>query len=69
MQALTTAGKDFEHEVSDVPGGHSFDRLDTPEAWGYRKQIYASMDQRDLSWSEELMRSFFDGKFVRNTGG
>jgi dipeptidyl aminopeptidase/acylaminoacyl peptidase len=41
IQALTTAGKDFEHEVSDVPGGHSFDRLDTPEAWGYRKQIYA----------------------------
>ncbi|MCJ7755054.1 MAG: prolyl oligopeptidase family serine peptidase, partial [Thermoanaerobaculales bacterium] len=40
-QALTTAGKDFEYEVSDVPGGHSFDRLDTPEAWGYRKQIYA----------------------------
>ena len=40
-QALTTAGKNFEYEVSDVPGGHSFDRLDTPEAWGYRKQIYA----------------------------
>mgnify|MGYP000399787496 FL=1 len=41
IQALTAAGKTFEHEVSDVPGGHSFDRLDTPEAWGYRKQIYA----------------------------
>jgi dipeptidyl aminopeptidase/acylaminoacyl peptidase len=41
IQALTTAGKDFEHEVSDVPGGHSFDRLDTPEAWSYRKKIYA----------------------------
>jgi len=41
IQALTTAGKDFEHEVSDVPGGHSFDRLDTPEAWRYRKKIYA----------------------------
>lgn len=41
IQALTAAGKDFEHEVSDVPGGHSFDRLDTPEAWGYRKKIYA----------------------------
>ena len=40
IQALTAAGKDFEHLVSDVPGGHSFDRLDTPEAWGYRKQIY-----------------------------
>jgi dipeptidyl aminopeptidase/acylaminoacyl peptidase len=41
IQALTAAGKDFEHEVSDVPGGHSFDRLDTPEAWSYRKKIYA----------------------------
>ena len=41
IQALTAAGKDFEHEVSDVPGGHSFDRLDTPEAWRYRRQIYA----------------------------
>jgi dipeptidyl aminopeptidase/acylaminoacyl peptidase len=41
IQALKAADKDFEHEVSDVPGGHSFDRLDTPEAWGYRKKIYA----------------------------
>ena len=41
IQALTAAGKDFEHEVSDVPGGHSFDRLDTPEAWSYRTKIYA----------------------------
>jgi dipeptidyl aminopeptidase/acylaminoacyl peptidase len=41
IEALTEAGKDFEYEVSDVPGGHSFDRLDTPEAWGYRQQIYA----------------------------
>ncbi len=32
MQVLTAAGKDFEYEVYDVPGGHSFDRLDTPEA-------------------------------------
>jgi dipeptidyl aminopeptidase/acylaminoacyl peptidase len=41
IQALKAADKDFEYEVSDVPGGHSFDRLDTPEAWGYRKKIYA----------------------------
>jgi len=41
IQALKAAGKDFEYEVYDVPGGHSFDRLDTPEAWGARKQIYA----------------------------
>ena len=41
IQALKAAGKDFEHEVSDVPGGHSFDRLDTPEAWRYRKKMYS----------------------------
>ena len=40
-QALTAENKDFEYEVYDVPGGHSFDRLDTPEAWAARKQIYA----------------------------
>ncbi len=41
IQALTTAGKQFEAEVYDVPGGHSFDRLDTPEAWAARREIYA----------------------------
>ncbi len=40
IQALEAAGKDFEYEVYDVPGGHSFDRLDTPEAWKARRQIY-----------------------------
>ena len=40
VQALTTEGKDFEYEIYDVPGGHSFDRLDTPEAWAARKEIY-----------------------------
>ena len=41
IEALKAAGKEFEYEVSDAPGGHSFDRLDTPEAWGYRRKIYA----------------------------
>jgi len=41
IQALTAADKDFVHEVSDVAGGHNFDRLDTPEAWSYRQKIYA----------------------------
>jgi len=40
IQALKAAGKDFEYEVSEVPGGHSFDRLDTPEAWAARREIY-----------------------------
>ncbi len=46
----------FDKEILEAMGGDDF----------YRKQIYANMDQRDLSWLEELLRSFFDGKFVRN---
>jgi dipeptidyl aminopeptidase/acylaminoacyl peptidase len=41
VQALKAAGKDFEYQVYDVPGGHSHDRLDTPEAWQARQDIYA----------------------------
>ena len=41
VQALQAAGKDFEYQVYDVPGGHSHDRLDTPEAWQARRDIYA----------------------------
>lgn len=41
IQALTAAGKKFESQIYDLPGGHSFDRLDTPEAWKVRKEIYA----------------------------
>jgi dipeptidyl aminopeptidase/acylaminoacyl peptidase len=40
IQALKAEGKDFEYEIFDVPGGHSFDRLDTPEAWSAREEIY-----------------------------
>lgn len=40
IQALTAAGKELEHEIYDLPGGHSFDRLDTPEAWRVRREIY-----------------------------
>ncbi len=46
----------FDKEVLETMAGDDF----------FRKQIYASMDQRDLSWSEEAIRSFFDGKFVKN---
>ncbi len=46
----------FDKEVLETMAGDDF----------FRKQIYASMDQRDLSWSEEVIRSFFDGKFVKN---
>lgn len=41
IQALTAAGKKFESQIYDLPGGHSFDRLDTPEAWTVRREIYS----------------------------
>lgn len=42
IQALKAAGKDFQYKIfQDAPGGHSFDRLDTPEAFKIRKDIYA----------------------------
>jgi dipeptidyl aminopeptidase/acylaminoacyl peptidase len=40
IQALKAADKEFEYEIYDLPGGHSFDRLDTPEAWNVREVIY-----------------------------
>ena len=46
----------FDKEILETMGGDDF----------YRQQIYANMDQRDLSWTEELLRGFFDGKFVKN---
>jgi dipeptidyl aminopeptidase/acylaminoacyl peptidase len=41
INVLKAEKKDFEYKVYDLPGGHSFDRLDTPEAWNVREEIYA----------------------------
>jgi dienelactone hydrolase len=43
IQALKAAGKEklFESEIyQDVPGGHSFDRIDTTRAQEIRVKIY-----------------------------
>ncbi len=40
IKSLKAEGKDFEHEIFDVPGGHSFDRLDTRQAQEIRLRIY-----------------------------
>lgn len=41
IHALKAAEKDFEYEIyQDVPGGHSFDRLDTKQAQEIRLKIY-----------------------------
>ena len=41
IRALKAEGKDFEYEIyEDVPGGHSFDRLDGREAKEIRVKVY-----------------------------
>lgn len=41
IKSLKAAGKKFEYEIyQDIPGGHSFDRLDTQTARKIRLKIY-----------------------------
>ena len=41
IQALKAEGKKFEYEIyQDLPGGHSFDRLDSKRAKEIRIKIY-----------------------------
>lgn len=41
IEALKAAGKKFEYEIfKDIPGGHSFDRIDTKKAKEIRFKIY-----------------------------
>lgn len=41
IEALKSAGKKFEYEIfKDIPGGHSFDRIDTKKAKEIRLKIY-----------------------------
>ena len=42
IQALKAADKKFEYKVyQDAPGGHSFDRMDTPAARAARREVWA----------------------------
>lgn len=41
IQALKAEGKDFQYQIyKDIPGGHSFDRIDTQIAQKIRVKIY-----------------------------
>lgn len=41
IKSLKAEGKDFEYEIyQDIPGGHSFDRMDTKKAKEIRLKIY-----------------------------
>ena len=42
IKTLKAADKKFEYKIyEDAPGGHSFNRLDTPLAHESRREIYA----------------------------
>lgn len=42
IKSLEAAGKSFEYRIyEDAPGGHSFNRMDTPLALESRREIYA----------------------------
>jgi hypothetical protein len=46
IEALKAAGKKFEYEIfKDIPGGHSFDRIDTKFAKNTRMKIYKFLGQ------------------------
>ena len=46
IQALKAAGKKFEYEIfKDMPGGHSFNRMDTKAAREIRIKIYKFLDK------------------------
>lgn len=45
IKSLKAEGKKFEYKIyQDVPGGHSFDRLDTKKAKEIRLKVYKFMD-------------------------
>ena len=46
IKSLKAAGKSFEYRIyEDAPGGHSFNRMDTPLALESRREIYAFLDR------------------------
>lgn len=46
IRALKTEGKKFEYEIfQDLPGGHSFDRMDTKTAKEIRLKIYKFLEK------------------------
>ncbi len=46
IKSLKAEGKEFEYEIyQDVPGGHSFDRMDTRTAKEIRLKIYKFLDR------------------------
>ena len=65
IQALKAAGKDFEYKIfQDIPGGHSFNRMDTKTAKEIRVDIYKFLDRylhppRPIKTLKELQKAAY----------
>ncbi len=65
IQALKAAGKDFEYKIfQDIPGGHSFNRMDTKIAKEIRVDIYKFLDRylhppRPIKTLKELQKAAY----------
>ena len=63
IEALKAAGKKFDYEIfKDIPGGHSFDRIDTRTAKEIRVKIYKYLAEylqppKPISTLEEVNRA------------
>jgi len=64
-----TKGQEIAQALGDRLGWAVFDREILDAMAGddtVRRQIYESMDERDLTWWEETLRSLMQSEFVRN---
>ncbi|HMM12634.1 MAG TPA: alpha/beta fold hydrolase [Bacteroidales bacterium] len=67
IKSLKAEGKKFEYEIfEDAPGGHSFDRMDTPYAWNARVKIYKHLarylkPENPIENVEQLKRAAYKG--------
>ena len=63
IEALKAAGKKFEYEIfKDIPGGHSFDRIDTKKGKEIRLRVHKFLagylkPSRPFSSLEDLERA------------
>ena len=65
IKSLKAEDKKFEYKIyQDVPGGHSFNRMDTKEAKEIRVEIYEFLDQylnppKKIKTVDELERAAY----------
>jgi hypothetical protein len=68
-RSVAAGGKDVALKLGDALGWPVFDRGILQVMAGdndIRREIYASMDERDLGWCEESLRSLMQPEFVKN---